>query len=65
MYASHEDGFALHSMRSPEVTRQYLQVAPDEDMEAWPDQRIWAELERRLHDDQGSSSRPARSSRRA
>ena len=53
VYASHEDGFALHSMRSPEVTRQYLQVTPDEDVRAWPDDRIWAELERRLHDDQG------------
>jgi p-hydroxybenzoate 3-monooxygenase len=53
VYASHDDGFALHSMRSPEVTRQYLQVAPDEDLEEWPDERIWAELARRLHDDEG------------
>jgi p-hydroxybenzoate 3-monooxygenase len=51
IYASHENGFALHSMRSPEVTRQYLQVTPDENLDDWPDERIWAELRRRLHDD--------------
>jgi p-hydroxybenzoate 3-monooxygenase len=53
VYASHDDGFALHSMRSPEVTRQYLQVAPDENIDDWPDERIWAELGRRLHDEDG------------
>ena len=53
VYANHENGFALHSMRSPTVTRQYLQVEPDEDPGAWPDDRIWAELRRRLHDDDG------------
>jgi p-hydroxybenzoate 3-monooxygenase len=40
-------------MRSPEVTRQYLQVAPEENLEEWPDDRIWAELGRRLHDEDG------------
>ena len=35
-------------MRSPEVTRLYLQVRPDEDIEAWPDERIWEELQARL-----------------
>ena len=53
VYASHENGFALHSMRSPTVTRQYLQVEPDEDLGAWPDDRIWAELSTRLHDEDG------------
>jgi p-hydroxybenzoate 3-monooxygenase len=48
IYASNERGFALHSMRSPEVSRFYLQVAPDEDIAAWPDDRIWAELGARL-----------------
>ncbi|MDQ3777329.1 MAG: 4-hydroxybenzoate 3-monooxygenase [Actinomycetota bacterium] len=48
IYAYHERGFALHSMRSPSVTRLYLQVRPDEDLDAWPDVRIWDELERRL-----------------
>ena len=35
-------------MRSPEVTRNYLQVAPGEDVEAWPDERIWEELQTRM-----------------
>jgi p-hydroxybenzoate 3-monooxygenase len=48
IYAHHERGFALHSMRSPTVTRLYLQVRPDEELDEWPDDRIWAELERRL-----------------
>jgi p-hydroxybenzoate 3-monooxygenase len=48
IYASNDRGFALHSMRSPEVSRFYLQVAPDEDIAAWPDQRIWDELAARL-----------------
>jgi p-hydroxybenzoate 3-monooxygenase len=41
-------GFALHSMRSPEVTRLYLQVPPDEPISAWPDDRVWAELDARM-----------------
>ncbi|MDQ7908423.1 4-hydroxybenzoate 3-monooxygenase [Phytohabitans sp. ZYX-F-186] len=48
IYAYHERGFALHSMRTPEITRLYLQVAPDERIEDWPDTRIWDELGRRL-----------------
>jgi p-hydroxybenzoate 3-monooxygenase len=48
IYANHERGFALHSMRSPALTRLYLQVRPDEDLAEWPDDRIWEELERRL-----------------
>jgi p-hydroxybenzoate 3-monooxygenase len=48
IYASNERGFALHSMRSPQISRFYLQVAADEDIAAWPDERIWAELRARL-----------------
>jgi p-hydroxybenzoate 3-monooxygenase len=48
IYAYHPRGFALHSMRSPSITRMYLQVRPDEDIAEWPDDRIWAELQRRL-----------------
>ncbi len=48
IYCRHTDGFALHSMRSLEVSRLYLQVPPDEDIAAWPDDRIWAELRRRF-----------------
>jgi p-hydroxybenzoate 3-monooxygenase len=48
IYSRHERGFALHSMRSPELTRLYLQVARDEEIGNWPDDRIWGELQRRL-----------------
>jgi p-hydroxybenzoate 3-monooxygenase len=48
IYAWHPDGFALHSMRSHEVSRFYLQVAPDEDLEAWSDDRVWDALATRL-----------------
>lgn len=48
IYARTDRGFALHSMRSPEVSRFYLQVPPDEDIAGWPDDRIWAELKSRL-----------------
>jgi p-hydroxybenzoate 3-monooxygenase len=48
IYARHEHGFALHSLRSPTVTRLYLQCTPDEPLEQWPDARIWDELQRRL-----------------
>jgi p-hydroxybenzoate 3-monooxygenase len=48
VYAHNESGFALLSMRSPEVSRLYLQCAPDEDLALWPDERIWAELQARL-----------------
>jgi p-hydroxybenzoate 3-monooxygenase len=53
IYAYHERGFALYSMRSPEVTRLYVQVAPDEDIATWPDERIWRELHARLETDDG------------
>jgi p-hydroxybenzoate 3-monooxygenase len=53
IYAYHERGFALYSMRSPEVTRLYLQVAPEEDVASWPDDRIWQELHVRLETDDG------------
>ena len=48
IYAHTERGFALLSMRSPELSRLYLQCAPDEDLELWPDERIWDELQQRL-----------------
>lgn len=48
IYTHHERGFALHSMRSPEITRLYLQVPFDERIEEWPDDRIWSELSARL-----------------
>jgi p-hydroxybenzoate 3-monooxygenase len=48
IYAWHERGFALYSMRSPEVSRLYLQVPVDERLDRWPDERIWEELQIRL-----------------
>ncbi len=53
VYANHERGFALFSMRSEKITRLYLQCAPDEDLAAWSDDRIWSELHRRLETDDG------------
>lgn len=53
VYASHERGFALFSMRSEKITRLYLQCAPDEDLAEWTDARIWQELHRRLACDDG------------
>lgn len=51
IYASHAEGFALLSMRSPEISRLYLQCAPDEPLANWPDERIWEALARRLGHD--------------
>jgi p-hydroxybenzoate 3-monooxygenase len=48
IYSYHERGFALHSMRTPRITRLYLQVPPDTDLADWPEDRIWAELATRL-----------------
>jgi p-hydroxybenzoate 3-monooxygenase len=48
VYSYHDRGFALFSMRSPEVTRLYLQCHPEEDLSRWSDQRIWEELLERL-----------------
>jgi p-hydroxybenzoate 3-monooxygenase len=48
IYTYHERGFALLSMRSPEVSRLYLQCQPEEDINNWPDDRIWEELRVRM-----------------
>jgi len=48
IYAHHRNGFALHSLRSPTISRLYLQVDPDEPIDDWPDDRIWDELQRRF-----------------
>jgi p-hydroxybenzoate 3-monooxygenase len=48
VYAHHERGFALLSLRSPERSRLYLQCAADERLDQWPDSRIWDELHRRV-----------------
>lgn len=48
IYANHPEGFALLSMRSPEVQRLYIQVDPSEQIGNWSDARIWEQLHRRL-----------------
>src|SRR5262249_51451430 len=48
IYARHERGFALVSTRSPQVQRLYLQCDPHDEVDAWPDARIWEELHTRL-----------------
>jgi p-hydroxybenzoate 3-monooxygenase len=48
IYAYHDRGFALLSMRTPRISRLYLQCAPEEDIQTWPDERIWQELHTRL-----------------
>ncbi|KAA2248865.1 4-hydroxybenzoate 3-monooxygenase [Solihabitans fulvus] len=48
IYALHQDGFAGHMLRSPTVSRYYLQVPVGEDVANWPDERVWAELHKRL-----------------
>ena len=48
IYAYHDRGFALHSLRSPEITRLYLQCDHNDTIEQWPDERIWEELHARL-----------------
>jgi p-hydroxybenzoate 3-monooxygenase len=54
IYAFHADrGFALHSMRSLELSRLYIQVDPADDIDNWPDQRIWEELHARFATDDG------------
>jgi len=48
IYCHHERGFALHSLRSPQLTRLYLQCDPGDRIESWPDERIWDELHTRF-----------------
>lgn len=53
VYALHERGFALFSMRSPQVTRLYLQCSPEGEIHQWTDGRIWEELHTRLKTSDG------------
>jgi p-hydroxybenzoate 3-monooxygenase len=48
IYAYHDRGFAMHSLRSPTLSRLYLQVDPSDHIDNWPDDRIWQELHTRL-----------------
>ena len=48
IYSYTDRGFALYTMRSPSLARLYLQCDHDEEIDAWPDNRIWDELHKRL-----------------
>jgi p-hydroxybenzoate 3-monooxygenase len=60
IYAHHERGFALHSMRSPQLTRLYVQCDPHDTLDAWPNERIWEELHLRLSTRDGWTLREGR-----
>jgi p-hydroxybenzoate 3-monooxygenase len=53
IYAYHHRGFALLSMRTSEISRLYIQCTPDEDLQFWPDEKIWEELQARLSSEEG------------
>src|SRR5689334_21880088 len=53
IYAYHQRGFALLSMRSPEISRLYIQCTPEENLRLWPDEKIWQELQLRLASEEG------------
>src|SRR4051812_11269441 len=53
IYTYHKRGFPLNSMRSPELTRLYIQCDPDDDIDDWSDERIWNELHARFATDDG------------
>jgi p-hydroxybenzoate 3-monooxygenase len=53
IYAYHDRGFGLLSMRSPHISRLYVQCSPEEDIANWSDERIWRELHIRLETDDG------------
>jgi len=55
IYANHPNGFALASMRSATRSRYYIQVPVDEDINLWPDDRLWDELAVRLGPDAAAS----------
>jgi p-hydroxybenzoate 3-monooxygenase len=52
IYARHENGFALYSLRSPTLSRLYLGVGTSETLDEWSDDRIWHELNTRLSTDE-------------
>jgi p-hydroxybenzoate 3-monooxygenase len=53
IYAYNQRGFALLSMRTPQISRLYIQCTPDEDLALWPDEKIWQELQIRLSSKEG------------
>jgi p-hydroxybenzoate 3-monooxygenase len=60
IYSYHDRGFALFTMRSNSISRLYLQVDPDEDINKWPDEKIWDELKRRVSPETASQLKTGR-----
>jgi p-hydroxybenzoate 3-monooxygenase len=60
VYAHHERGFALLSMRSPRVSRLYVQCDPEDDISNWPDDRVWEEFHTRLSGEDGLKQQEGR-----
>jgi p-hydroxybenzoate 3-monooxygenase len=58
IYAAHERGFALQSMRSSQISRLYVQCDPHDTLDQWPDERIWDELRVRLELTDGDALQP-------
>ena len=54
IYAYHDRGFALASMRTPQISRLHMQCTPHEDLSKWPNDRIWDELDRRFATEGGT-----------
>lgn len=59
IYCHHERGFALFSMRSTKLSRLYIQCSPDEEIDEWPEDRIWDELRLRVAGGLGDKLKPA------
>jgi p-hydroxybenzoate 3-monooxygenase len=53
IYTNHRRGFALHSLRSPELSRLYIQCDPHDDIKNWSDERIWEEMHTRFETEDG------------
>jgi p-hydroxybenzoate 3-monooxygenase len=51
IYARHDLGFALCSLRGPQLSRYYVQCRADEDPGDWPDERFWRRLKTQLPSD--------------
>ena len=65
VYTYHDRGFALLSMRTPQISRLYLQCKPDENIDLWSDEKIWKELQIRLASDGWKTSPKVRFCKRA
>lgn len=58
VYAYHPRGFTLWGLGTPELTRLYLQAAPGESIDDWPDERVWREVTTRLESRDGFEPQP-------